>query len=339
MCKFSIIIPCYNATEYVDRAIKSAVNQTYGRDAYEIIAVNDASTDDTLSKLEKWQSDYPDIVKIISYDVNLRQGGARNIAIKASKGEYICFLDSDDRIAPDCLEIYGKLIKTTNADMIVTRHVDEIGYFGQEEIPTSTCEPQILNLYNMKDNPSEIISEDLGYVCCAAYRKEIIINNEIWFPEHLAFEDIYWPRVFRTYVHSICVSDAVTYYRFDNPVSTMNKKNASHHIDRLTVYEMLLAEYDRLGIITKEYEVILNETMETYYFNSYFMFFTRLDEIPDVYARIRNTIYRYFPDWESRYDDSSLPMIFQYMIKLLIKASNVSPKDLIPFKESMLEMI
>lgn len=362
MCRFSIIIPCYNAIEYVDRALTSAVNQSFPRDNYEIIAVNDASTDDTLLKLEKWQKEFPKLVKVISYDVNLRQGGARNVAMKEAKGEYICFLDADDWMEADALATYDALIGETGADMVVTRHVDECNRFGvninenefdagkrcdtndgesfaDSHIGFAEVNPNIMRVYRQDGDLRSILTADFGYVCCATYRRSIINENEIWFPEHLAYEDIFWPRIYRLCARLICVSDAVTYHRYDNPVSTMNKKNASHHVDRLTVYEMLLEEYKRRGIIEREYDVILNETIETYYFNSYFMFFTRMEEIPDVYGRIRKTIDQYFPGWQDVYDDSELPMIFQYMTKLLRKAANVSPKDLIPFKEAMLELI
>lgn len=346
MIKFSVIIPCYNAEKFVDRSMASVVNQTFDSDEYEIIAVNDASCDNTLEKLLQWQSRYPELIKVITYEENLRQGGARNAAMKVALGEYICFLDADDRYDPNCLLNYSKLIEKSDADMIVTRHEDEkefnveISYdMAEGENHTDSVNPAVLKEYENDADQSEIIGSDFGYVCCSSYRRDIIIDNEIFFPEKLAYEDIYWPRIYELYAGKVCVSDVVTYFRYDNPVSTMNKKNASHHVDRLTVYEMLLAEYERLGMLNKHYGIMLNQTMETYYFNSYFMFFTRMDEIPDVYLRIRGVIYQYFPDWEDMYDDSELPMFFQYMVKLLKRAGQMSPADMMPFKESLLEIL
>ena len=343
MCRFSIIIPCYNAIEYVDRALTSAVNQSFPRDNYEIIAVNDASTDDTLTKLEKWQEEYPNLMRVISYEVNLRQGGARNVAMKEAKGEYICFLDADDWMDESCLSIFEALIEKTGAEMVVTKHVDKSTYEErsneENEVANFEINPQVTGFYRQEEDLRKILTADYGYVWCASYRRSIIIDNEIWFPEHLAYEDILWPRLYRLYAKTICLSDAVTHYKFFDQNSTMNRKNASHHIDRLTVFEMLLKEYEQRGIISREYDAILNETIHIYYFNSYFMFFTRMEEIPDVYGRIRKTIDQYFPGWQDVYDDSELPMIFQYMTKLLRKAANVSPNDLAPFKEAMLELI
>lgn len=339
MVKFSIIIPCFNATEYVDRALKSAVNQNFDKDCYEVIAVNDASTDDTLSKLIKWQTEYPNLVKVISYDINLRQGGARNVAMKEAKGEFVCFLDADDWMSSNCLAVYDGLLDATGADMAVSRHVDENEFTESDEKTENVGDLEILRVYNTQEDYSDIIKADFGYVWCAAYRRQIIVDNDIWFPEHLAYEDISWPRLYRLYAKVICVSGKVTHHKYDNPISTMNVKNAAHHLDRLTVYEMLLKEYRDRGIIEKEYDTILNATMEIYYFNSYYMFFTRMEEIPDVYLRIRNTINEFFPSWQNRYDDSKLPMIFQYMVKLLARIPNASANDLQPFKEAMLELI
>lgn len=344
--KFSIIIPCYNAEQFVDRSIASAVYQNFDKSEYEIIVVNDASTDNTLAKLNEWKDRYPELVKVITYEENLRQGGARNAAMRDACGEYVCFLDADDRYDINCLLNYDKLIQETKADMVVTSHRDESKYV--DDLSEYECSskmrgynepPSVIRIFDNNSELSEIIASEFGYVWCSAYKRNIIIDNDIFFPEKLAYEDIYWPRIYELYAGKICVSDVTTYYRYDNPTSTMNKKNASHHLDRLTVYEILLSKYEALGVLNREYRCILNQTFEKYYFNSYYMFFTRMDDIPDVYARIRRVIYHYFPDWEVQYDDSSLPMYFQYMVKLLKKAVNMSPSDMLPFKESLIEIL
>ena len=346
MMEFSVIIPCYNAEEYIDRSMASAVNQSFDKKNYEIIAVNDASVDNTLDKLLGWQNRFPELIKVISNEENLRQGGARNAAMMIARGEYICFLDADDRYDSDCLTGYHKLIEYSDADMVVTRHKDENVLNNEDSYEASNSDnssesirPSVIKILENEKDQSEIIQSDFGYVCCSAYRRSIIADNDIFFPEKLAYEDVYWPRIFELYAKKVCVSDFVTYLRYDNPVSTMNKKNAAHHVDRLQVYEMLLAKYEQLGILKNHYRVILNQTMETYYFNSYFMFFTRMDETPDVYSRIRGVIYHYFPDWEEIYDESAIPLYFQYLIKLLKKATNMSPEEMLPFKESLLEIL
>ena len=93
----SVVIPTYNCGRYVEEAVDSALNQTYRN--LEIIVVNDGSTDDTSSRLEK----YKDRVRIVS-QANRGLSGARNVGIELSSGEYVAFLDSDDRWRPNKLE-------------------------------------------------------------------------------------------------------------------------------------------------------------------------------------------------------------------------------------------
>ena len=99
----SIVIPVYNAQEYLQQCLGNVVNQTL--QDIEIILVNDASTDQSLSIMKECQRQYPDKVKIIDSKVNSGAGGARNLAIEAAEGEYIGFVDSDDLIGNIMLDL------------------------------------------------------------------------------------------------------------------------------------------------------------------------------------------------------------------------------------------
>ena len=336
---FSVIIPCYNASEYIDRVMTSVMGQTIDKSEYEVIAVNDASTDDTLQRLNEWSRKYPDTIKIISYEENLRQGGARNRAIKSAIGDYVCFLDADDWMEPDALETF--MTGTAKGYDIVTALFEENSEYFVNYGEKTDAEREDVHIQQIFESTKleEYIEFDLGFVWSSVYRREMIIDNEVWFPEHLAYEDINWQRLIKFYARKACVLDKVTHHHYYHQESTMNKKNASHHVDRLTCYEMLLEEYQNRGLLKKYYPQILKDSIETYVFNSYFMFFTIMDDIPDVYSRVRKTVYKYFPDWEKVYDSSDIPMIFQYLLKFLAKAKSAKPADLQPFKDSVLEAI
>jgi glycosyltransferase involved in cell wall biosynthesis len=98
MFKISVIIPCYNVEAYIDRCLESVMSQTIGLEHLEVIAVNDASTDRTLEKLYQWERRFPENIMVITYEKNIRQGGARNIGLQYASGEYIGFVDADDWI-------------------------------------------------------------------------------------------------------------------------------------------------------------------------------------------------------------------------------------------------
>jgi glycosyltransferase involved in cell wall biosynthesis len=105
----SVIIPCWNAGFFLKKTLDSVLNQTYGE--YEIIIVNDGSTDsETINVIKSYHNQNNKKIKVINQS-NMGLPAARNIGIKKSKGEYFFFLDSDDWIDKDCLEILLKKIK------------------------------------------------------------------------------------------------------------------------------------------------------------------------------------------------------------------------------------
>lgn len=103
MKKISVILPCYNVSPYVARAIESLLNQIYTN--IEIIAVDDGSTDETLTILNNIQKAHPRI-KVFSQD-NQGYGTAVNKGIKNATGDYIAILEPDDSVDND---YYGPLI-------------------------------------------------------------------------------------------------------------------------------------------------------------------------------------------------------------------------------------
>lgn len=103
----SIIIPAYNSEKYLDECLSSCFRQDINTDHYEVIVINDGSTDNTLEIVQKWASDYNNIKIISQHNKGLSE--ARNAGIAAAEGEYIMFLDSDDWIKDHCLrEIISK---------------------------------------------------------------------------------------------------------------------------------------------------------------------------------------------------------------------------------------
>ena len=112
--KTSIIIPAYNAQSYIERAIESALRQTY--DDIEIIIINDGSTDKTGEIIEEYSQKHTNI-KVISTD-NGGVSRARNIGIDNSSGEYIVFLDADDELLPYSVENMVECLIEADADIV-----------------------------------------------------------------------------------------------------------------------------------------------------------------------------------------------------------------------------
>ena len=122
----SLIITTYNYAHYVERAIRSALDQSLPRDRFEIIVVNDASTDNTKKVLENYEED----CRIFNLEQNVGLSAARNYGIKKAKGMFITFLDADDYIHRDLLNVQRLFLMENNSiDAVSTDYwlVDEQG--------------------------------------------------------------------------------------------------------------------------------------------------------------------------------------------------------------------
>ncbi len=106
----SIIITSYNYEKYLERAIRSCLDQSLSKTQYEIIVVNDCSTDNTEKILENYSND----IKVFNLKTNIGLAAARNFAVKKALGQFIIFLDADDYIQRDLLLIQKTFLTENN---------------------------------------------------------------------------------------------------------------------------------------------------------------------------------------------------------------------------------
>ena len=134
----SFIVPNYNHARYVRLAIDSALAQTYPH--FEIIVVDDGSTDDSRAVL----SEYGDRIRTI-FQANTGLSGARNTGVAAARGDFIALLDADDTIAPTYLErMLGALALHPEADAVYCG----FQFVDQDNQPLPQVEKRIIRIYN-----------------------------------------------------------------------------------------------------------------------------------------------------------------------------------------------
>jgi glycosyltransferase involved in cell wall biosynthesis len=122
----SVIITAHNYAHYVERAMRSVLEQSLAKSEYEVLIINDASTDRTKDVLEN----YIDEVRVYNLEKNLGLAGARNFGIQKAKGQFIVFLDADDYVHKDLLKIQKLFLEENNSlDAVSTDYylVDERG--------------------------------------------------------------------------------------------------------------------------------------------------------------------------------------------------------------------
>lgn len=199
---FSIIVPNYNNSNYIEKSLKSILSQTL--DDYELIIIDDVSTDDSVEKIEKIINEYTNkSIKFIPLKEKAWNGGSRNIGIKNAIGKYILFLDSDDWLVDNLVlkNLYEYIIKHNYPDFLRL----------QFRILTPEEKNFLVPLY--EDN-----FHDIANSCfVGAPTKCIKREKMVLFPENTLMEDA---------VHHIAQVDNIeTFDNFDKPVFVYNKQN------------------------------------------------------------------------------------------------------------------
>lgn len=130
MLKLSFILPCYNVERYIVDCLNSIYSQGLSEDEFEVICVNDCSTDGTRNEILEIQKQHLNLV-LLDQPRNMYSGAARNRGLEVAKGDYIWFVDSDDRVKPN---VAGHLLEMAYADNldILLFNFDEFadGHFG-----------------------------------------------------------------------------------------------------------------------------------------------------------------------------------------------------------------
>ncbi len=161
--QISVIIPLYNASVFISETISSAVNQTY--QPFEIIIVNDGSTDDSLEVVNDFISRYNGPIQIEVIDKpNEGVSKTRNLGMNLAKGEWIAFLDSDDLWLPNKLELQVKeILNNPDIDLIGTnRNGEKIKKFGFVTFDKLTKISSRLLLYkNFFSTPTVMIKKNI----------------------------------------------------------------------------------------------------------------------------------------------------------------------------------
>lgn len=223
MKKVSVIIPCYNAQKWLPKCFLSLVKQTIGMESLELIFVDDASKDDgmTWTMLQEFERAYPESITAIHLDENLRQGGARNVALKYASGEYVAFVDADDFVADVFLEEAYNRAKNENADIL------QFGFYYYTERlgAVSVGEDQneeIIYIHNMKERKKFLLSEKITYGCWnKLYRRELIDKAKVQYAEHVIYEEPLFVYPLLYYANTIVIVKDRFYFYRQNESGTM----------------------------------------------------------------------------------------------------------------------
>lgn len=224
----SIIIPIYNAENYIETGLKSIMNQSIGFKNLEVVCVNDNSTDSTLEILKPYGEKYENI-KIINLNENHGHPGIpRNIGIESASSDYIMFMDQDDYFEHQGCEILYKKIIKENVDIVSGRWyklVDGI------KIPFRPLESEI-KIKNIKEDPT--ILGQPSFLWVKIFKKSLLQKNNIDFPETGIEDVVFTSHAFLKANGIIMLKDEYVYTHFVNQDS-ISRSKTKYYLNQLLI--------------------------------------------------------------------------------------------------------
>ena len=173
MIKFSVIVPIYNVEEYIEECVSSVLRQTYSN--FELILVNDASPDSSLEIIIRL-SKRDDRIIVINKKENEGVALARSTGLSQAVGNFVLYLDGDDQLVPEALEILSKKIQSHNPDIVIYPKIKECN--GEKYVKPYFYEETLFS-----DNKKDLLDGFLRYgyfiIGFAAVRRELALKYDI----------------------------------------------------------------------------------------------------------------------------------------------------------------
>lgn len=224
--KVSIIVPVYNAEKYLPRALNSILNQSY--ENLEIILIDDASTDKSKEIIKKYASK-DDRIRPFYSEINNGVSKSRNIGLKSFSGDYVFFMDADDYITKNAIQIMVEASEKYDGDVVDSYHLiiytnkNKEYYFTENKVPK-----KILVMGSLDDN-IDVLTKST-YITGKIIRKDLL--EGLTFNEDLRrYEDLVFEHQLKLRLKNMVFLDQVLYYYYqvsDSLINTLGKKHEAY---------------------------------------------------------------------------------------------------------------
>lgn len=222
MKRISIVVSCYNIERYIARCLDSLLEQDISHDEYEIICVNDCSTDTTRNIIVEYKNKYPNIL-LIDHDFNKKLGTTRNTGSNAAQGKYIWFVDGDDMIKRNVLSTILSICEKEKLDELLFNHerINQVGQFIERDA-TFNFESKVVSGFEYVNTYFYRSLSKLSIIWNHIHRTAFLRDNNLRSPEINMGED--GPLSWRTILYAErikSVADCFYQYRCNDGSMTV----------------------------------------------------------------------------------------------------------------------
>lgn len=309
MPKLSIVIPVYNVENYLAKCLDSVIYPDL--DDYEIILVNDGSTDSSGEICQSYARQYENIIRLIT-TANGGLGKARDVGIDAASGEFIAFLDSDDYLSPNAVP---EMMDTL--DLGYDMCIFDINFVNEEGFCFKYAHGCSKEGFLSLDSFPQLLFE-LPSAWNKIYRRTLFTENGIYYPGRVWYEDMYvtpWLYIKARKIYSVHKG---WHNYLQRAGSITNNKNTQRNLEIIPAVDAMLEAYRREGVFDKykaelEYSAFYNQVLTSV---------TRVnlaDPKSNVQDQLVENYVGKFPDYMQNRYLKELPAKYK-LIHFLIKA-------------------
>lgn len=239
--KFSIIVPVYNVREYLADCVNSLLEQDV--QDYEILLIDDGSTDGSGVLCDGYQAAFPEKVRTIHQE-NGGLGAARNTGLEQARGEYLLFVDSDDYLDPHALACLSRAVEETDADMVC------FGFsylYGTELVPGESSPLAGAKPFRLKVRPELLLQTPSA--CLRIWRRSLFGDPEVRFPGRVWYEDLRTvPKALISCRKILVLPDRLYVYR-QREGSIMHNPNLRRNLEIVDAMEDLRLFFEARGLM------------------------------------------------------------------------------------------
>lgn len=257
MVKVSVIVPVYNVEKYLPKCLDSLVEQTFIN--YEVIVINDGSTDKSEQIIIDYQFKYPSIIKYYKKQ-NGGLSDARNFGIEKSSGSYIMFVDSDDYVSNDMIEKLYNCVAEKESEIALC-NIIKVASNGKE-VKISNYNPGTVNL-----SQDHKILFNSPVACNKIYKKTLFDKNK--FDKGKYYEDLRLIPKLYLEAKNIAFIDDFCYYYVDRSNSIMHDVDLKRNFEIVDAIDSIIGFYEKKGKYVSykdaiEYMMIDNVIISTF---------------------------------------------------------------------------
>lgn len=306
MKELSVIVPVYNVEKYLVKCLDSLVSQSI-RD-YEIIIINDGSTDDSQNIIDIYERKYSDIIK--SY---IKENGglsdARNFGIRHANGKYITFLDSDDYVDNNLYRGMLDIANSNDSDLVV----GDIEYFWQDDNKTLVKE----GLHEISENNIKNLFLSPLFAWNKIYKKELFDKLDLQYPVGLWYEDIPVSLKVFSSIKSVGYYNHPGYHYRQRSSSIMGSKNDPRLIDIFTEFKNIVNDFK----IRNKFEEFYDEL--EYLFIEHFLIYGAYRFLrSNDYKKLMNKAFKFVSDYFPNYRDNKYIKTLGKKDRFFLKTNN-----------------